>query len=334
MKLASIEKIISVAPHPNADKLELVRVLGWQAIVPKGQFKAGDSVVFITIDTILPYTDWSSFLADKEHPQKPIRLKTVKLRGEYSQGLILPLSILPENVRMWQIGADISGFLNVKKHVKEIPAKLSGQIRGAFPTFICAQTDEENAASNLDLVREVFKSKSLTITKKYDGASCTIIINDGEVERVCSRRMELEDSSNNSFWRVAKEINLFQVNDDEQLIIQGELMGPGIQGNQLKLSKPELFVFQIRTKNGFLPYPEMKAKSEQMGLKVVPLLQYIEINGSLEGELSKLQELADSLFLDDKNNLAEGIVVRPSNYPSCGSGRPLGFKIINRNYKD
>ena len=110
MKLASIEVIKEIAPHSNADSLEIAKVLGWQIIVRKGEFKAGESVVFIPIDTILPDAEWSAFL---KKGGKPIRLNTIRLRGEYSQGLVQPLSILPEHVRGWQEGADVGGELGV-----------------------------------------------------------------------------------------------------------------------------------------------------------------------------------------------------------------------------
>ena len=96
MKLASIEVIKSIKNHDNADSLELCEVLGWQTVVKKGIHKEGDKVVFITIDTIVPRCQWSEFLVDSKNPDKPIRLKNIKLRGEYSSGLIIPLSEFPE----------------------------------------------------------------------------------------------------------------------------------------------------------------------------------------------------------------------------------------------
>lgn len=333
MKLASIEEITNIKPHPQADRLEIAQVLGWQTVVQKDKFKVGDKIVFIVIDTILPKAPWSEFLADKDRPEKPIRLKTIKLRGEHSQGLVLPLDVLAEHMQSWQIGADVGGSLGVKKYEKEIPAQLAGDVKGVFPSYLCAQTDEENAASNLDLVKEVFAKKDLTVTKKLDGSSCTIVIKDGEIKHVCSRRMDLKETETNSFWAVARAIDLKKISPEEQLIIQGELMGPGIQGNQLKLLKPELYVFQVRVQDKFIPYYQMSSVCDRLGLKVVPLIKFVEIEGSFEEEQQKLQRCADSLTLDS-GAPAEGIVVRPSSYIAGGDGRPLGFKIINRNYKD
>lgn len=331
MKLASIETIKEIVPHGGADKLEIAKILGWQSIVKKGEFKAGDKVVFVVIDTILPKAPWSEFLADKNNPEKPIRLRTVKLRGEYSQGLVLPLTVLPENIQGWHESADVGGVLNIKKYEKEIPAQLSGEVLGAFPSFLAAQTDEDNGLSYPDLVNEVLKHEYITVTQKLDGSSCTIIIEDKEIKYVCSRRLSLKETEQNSFWRVARKLDLSKLSDG-RYVIQGELMGPGVQGNQLKLIEPELFVFQINYNGDFYPYVDMVYDCRNnLKCKYVPHVDDFHTINPISVE--DLQKLADSQVLPD-GGAAEGIVVRPQSYINAGNGRPLSFKIINRNYKD
>jgi hypothetical protein len=95
MKLASIEIIRSIKKHPNADTLDLMQVLGWQVVAKSGIHQQGDKIVFIPIDTVLPKENWSSSFVDKNNPDKPIRLKMIKLRGEHSSGVVLPLSLFP-----------------------------------------------------------------------------------------------------------------------------------------------------------------------------------------------------------------------------------------------
>ena len=337
MKLGSLEVIKSIKEHPNADALEIAQVLGWQTIVKKGEFREGDKIVFVVIDTILPKAPWSEFLADKKDPEKPIRLRTIKLRGQYSQGLVLPLSVLNGNsfaASTWQIGADVGAELGIKKYEKELPASLSGEIAGAFPSYIVSQTDEDNGLSNPDLVAEVLKHP-ITITRKYDGSSCTIVVDKGQITHVCSRRLSLKESASNAFWQVARELT---IPEDFTGVIQGEVCGPGIQGNQLKLLKPTLYVYQIRTKNGYMTHYNMAQFCQQnLNCKYVPTLGYYTPMVSVI-TLDDLIELADSQTLDneidDKGVPAEGIVVRPSDYRASGIDRPLGFKIINRNFKD
>jgi len=332
MKLASIETIKEIVSHSGADKLEIAKILGWQSIVKKGEFKAGDKIVFVVIDTILPNASWSEFLADKNNPEKPIRLRTVKLRGEYSQGFVLPLTVLPENVQGWHEGADVGGALGIKRYEKEIPAQLSGIALSAFPTYICAQTDEDNGLSYPELVSEVLKNEWITVTQKLDGSSCTIIIEDGEIKFVCSRRLALKETEENSFWKAARKLDLTKCGRG-RYILQGELCGPGINGNQLKLIEPELYVFQIKYEDSFYPYLDMVFECRNtFGCRYVPHIENFNTQIS-PISVEDLQKLADSQTLPD-GNAAEGIVVRPQNYINAGNGRPLSFKIINRNFKD
>jgi RNA ligase (TIGR02306 family) len=332
MKLASIETITDRIHHPNADTLDVVKVLGWQAITKRDEFKKGDKVVFIVIDTILPKAPWSEFLADKKNPDAPIRLKTIKLRHFYSQGLVLPLSVLPENVQGWHEGADVGGALGIKKYEKEIPAQLSGEVLSGFPNYICAQTDEDNGLSNPELVNEILKSNWITVTQKLDGSSCTIIIDDGKITQVCSRRLSLKETEQNSFWKAARKLDLSKC-ETGRYVIQGELMGPGIQGNQLKLLEPELYVFQIRRNDRFDSYISMVYACRNIfGCKYVKHIENYETKKT-PLTLDFFQELADKQTLPN-GEPAEGIVVRPLEYPTAGNGRPLSFKIINRNYKE
>jgi RNA ligase (TIGR02306 family) len=332
MKLASIETITDLIHHPNADKLDIVKVLGWQAVVQRDEFKKGDKVVFVVIDTILPRAPWSEFLADSKKPDAPIRLRTAKIRASYSQGLVLPLSVLPENIQGWHEGADVGGALGIKKYEKEIPAQLSGEVLGGFPGYICAQTDEDNGLSNPELVEEVLRNKWITVTEKYDGSSCTIIIEDKKITHVCSRRLSLKETNENAFWRVARKLDLSKINN-ERYVIQGELMGPGVQGNQLKLMEPELYVFQISRNNSFDSYLNMVWACRNMfNCKYVKHISNFDTSAG-KVDLDFLQGLADARTLPD-GKPAEGIVVRPLDYRSAGNGRPLSFKIMNRNYVD
>ncbi len=336
MKLASLEKIISISPHENADRLEIAKVLGWEVIVKKGEFKADDLCVFIPIDTILPFASWSEFLRSKNDPDKPIRLKTIKLRGRYSQGLVLPVSILPSNlidlsiIDQIKIGMDVSEILGIKKYEKVIPSHLTGQIKGDFPDYLVPRTDEDNGLSNPDIIKMVELHCPLVVTQKLDGSSCTMVVENGRIKEVCSRNLSIQESDNNAFWIAAKKINLNVL--PPSFILQAECMGPGIQGNQLKLNSPELFIFSIfdHPKNpnslGLISFMRIY-EANCNNLNLVPLIGIFDTP-------QNWQALADKQILPD-GNPAEGIVVRPFDPMRFhNKGRPLGFKIINRNYKD
>ncbi len=333
MKLASIETISDVRVHTNADRLEIATVLGWQTVIKKGDFKAGDKCVFVVIDTILPPAPWSAFLAHPSAPDLPIRLKTAKLRGEYSQGLALPLTVLPEHMRDWQIGADVGGELGIKKYEKEIPGVLSGEAKSAFPTHYAPRTDEDNGLSNPAIVEMVVRQERLGSTLKLDGSSCTVVIQDGVLSDVCSRNLSLREDSKNGFWRAVRKISLDRLPSawTGRTVLQGELMGPGIQGNQLKLMEPTLYLFNVyNDQTGWLSHSGVERTAELIGAQAVPAIQ---IEATDEMTMAGFQAIADRQRLAS-GVPAEGIVVRPVQPTTFGNGRPAGFKIINRNYAD
>lgn len=336
MKLASIEIIKSIKPHNNADSLELAEVLGWQTVIKKGIHKEGDKVVFITIDTIVPHCQWSEFLADSKNPDKPIRIKNIKLRGEYSSGLIIPLGEFPASFELYGIGADVTEILGITKYIKEIPANLSGETLGDFPTHLVSKTDEDNGLNDPILVDKVLNHDPyITVTSKLDGSSITLIVENGTLTQVCTRNLSKKETENNTFWKAARKLT---IPENWTGTIQGELCGNGIQRNQLKLEDIKIFVFQISQNGKFMTYEEMKDFCENsLRCDIVPLVCQLCVESTVKlwaNPLQKLQELADKQKYSSGLE-GEGIVIRPSSYPrGYSSRRPLGFKLINRNYKD
>lgn len=133
-KLVSIQEIKDVKPIENADKIEVVKILGWAVVVKKGEFKVGDKVVYAEIDSLFPEKEEFEFLRDRG-----FRIRTIRLRGQVSQGICFPIDILPEGE--YEIGDDVTEILGVTKYEPPIPACLSGRAKGTFPSFI-EKTDE------------------------------------------------------------------------------------------------------------------------------------------------------------------------------------------------
>src|SRR6185436_4978944 len=139
-KLASIQKVLEVNPIPNADAIEVLTVLGWKVVAKKGEFKVGDLVVYFEVDSILKESPEIEFLRKSN-----FRIKTIKLRGQVSQGLCLPLSILFGLVELphdpFAEGDDVTELLEVEKYEVYVPAQLAGERKGNFPDFL-SKTDE------------------------------------------------------------------------------------------------------------------------------------------------------------------------------------------------
>ncbi|MCH8319071.1 MAG: RNA ligase (ATP), partial [Bacteroidetes bacterium] len=167
-KLASIQKISTLEPIQDADAIEKATVLGWQLVVKKGEFKAGSLCVYCDIDSILPDRPEFEFLK-----QRKMRIKTIKLRGQISQGICFPLSILPPDTEIRE-DMEVTEILGIKKYEPPVPAHLQGVAKGKIPSFI-PKTDEPRIQVVQDTL-DSFKGEKCYITEKLDGSSVTYFI--------------------------------------------------------------------------------------------------------------------------------------------------------------
>jgi len=342
--LATIQTIKSVRKHPNADALDLVEVLGWTVVAKRDEFKVGDFCVYICIDTILPEQPTFEFLRNKH-----FRIKPIRLRGEASAGICFPLSILPmgksimandgkdnpvETQAQWETGDDVTNVLGVKHYEKPMPAELAGQAFGTIPGFLIV-TDEDNLRSYPDAVPELH-SHSYYITRKEDGSSGTFFIRNGEFG-VCSRRIHLKESESNGFWKMARKYNIEQALrtafPDMDIAIQGEIVGPGIQKNNLGLKELELRVFNVFDIKSryYLSYEKLVSFTTTYNIPMVPL---IEEGNIFSYTLDGLIKLANEQKYPT-DGPAEGIVVRPKEgFVSTALNKSWSGKVLNENYKE
>ena len=242
-KLATVRIINDIQPIDGADMIELAIVDGWKVVVAKNVVhKVGDMVIYCEIDSFLPVKEEFEFLRKSSYKkmgdQEGFRLKTIKLRGQVSQGLILPIHVLPL-LEMVHEGQDVTEMLGIVKYEPPIPAELAGKVKGLFPSFIW-KTDEERV-QNLASEYELYKTKNkdgmkFYVTEKLDGSSATYYFNNNEFG-VCSRNLELLETEGNTFWKVARELDIENKlrNLGYNICIQGELIGEGIQGNPYRI---------------------------------------------------------------------------------------------------
>ena len=280
-KLATIRKIDALRPIPDADAIECAVVGGWTTVVKKDEFKAGDLAVYCEIDSWIPH-EVAPFLSRGNFPRvynevKGERLRTVKLRGQLSQGLLLPLSTLTMVDSELFEGLDVSFPLGIVKYEAPVPAQLAGEVKGMFPGWI-QKTDQErvqNLKEELDYW--LGEQHVWEVTEKLDGSSMTVYLRDGEFG-VCSRNLELKPSETNSLWKVAvrNDLELKLRRANRNLALQGELIGEGIQGNPYKQKGQEFFLFDIYnidTSKYFTP-AERKAFVDEHDIKHVPVLAF------------------------------------------------------------
>ena len=328
-KLASIQRIKALEPIENADAIEKATVLGWQLVVKKGEFAVGDLCVYCEIDSLMPERPEFVFLK-----QRGMRVRTVRLRGQVSQGICFQLSILPPEVEIVE-DADVTEILGITKYEAPIPACLSGLMKGKFPSFI-PKTDETRVQI-LQKLLEKYAGEKCYVTEKIDGSSVTYYLNKGEFG-VCSRNLELLENEDNTLWKVARQLDienkLRALNGNYAL--QGEIMGEGIQSNKLKLRGQTVFFFNVFDidKYEYLSFENFTGFIANLGLQTVPI---IETDYILDTDINALIQKSIRKSLINKEAWAEGIVIRPvvekrdvSN-ADLQNGR-VSFKVVNAEF--
>jgi RNA ligase (TIGR02306 family) len=247
--------------------------------------------------------------------QEGFRLRTAKMKGQISQGLILPIFVLnPPDTNIYVQpfeGLDVTEMLDIVKYEPPIPANLAGKVKGLFPSFLI-KTDEERAQNiAVEYSALCFQSKhQFYVTEKLDGSSATFYINNGEFG-VCSRNLELLETENNSFWKVARELKLEENLRalEKNICLQGELIGEGIQGNPYGIKGQTVRFFSVylidsRTRLGI---KDLEDICFMIGLQTVPIL---ESNFLLPNTIEEMLQYAEGKSALNPKTEREGVVVR------------------------
>lgn len=332
-KLASIRMVKELNPIKGADAIEAARVDGWVCIVKKGEFQPNDLGVYFEIDSFLPGTDPRySFLESKFiifNEKKGARLRTIRLKKQIGQGLILPLNRFPE-LASAKLGDDVTDILGIEKWEPYIPAQLAGQVKGSFPSFI-SKSDQERVQNLVDELEE-HCGEEFEVSIKLDGASMTVFRNktDDMVNHgVCGRNWELKETPDNSLWRVTRKDRILEALDflDRNLAFQGEIIGEGIAGNPEKIKGQAFYIYNIFDIDKYsyvLPQERFeiieKLKAQGFNIKHVPVLPSI----ILEHTGDELLMMAEGTSLNPDTQ-REGLVFKSKN-------SDFSFKAISNWY--
>lgn len=339
-KLATIERIVNITPIPDADKIELAQVLGWKVVVQKGLYHVGSLVVYCQIDSLLP----------KDRPEfeflksSNYRIRTIKLRGQISQGICFPLEILNANTQ-WHIeelektrlalhdladspvGLDVTEELGIEKYEAPIPAELAGNAKGGFPGFMMV-TDEDRIQI-LPHIPIEYAGQSFVTTEKLDGSSGSFYWKNGAFG-VCGRNWEYYESPTNSFWKFARQNFLEEKLGTlgRNLGLQGEIIGEGIQKNKYKLRGQTVRFFRMFDidKYEFLPYHEMVEIIDYLRLETVPILDWDYI---LPASVDEILAYAEGKSALNPQTEREGVVF--VRHEVRNQGR-LSFKAISNKF--
>lgn len=324
-KDATIELVENIRKHPNADKLDLCNILGFSCVTKREQFSDGDKIVYVRPDTVFPAADWAA----EYRKYSPKRIKAIRLRGEWSEGVIIPFTALPqeylEQLTNIEIGTEISDVIGITHYEPPMPQDLSA--KGGLPHGI-PKTDEER----FENLKRLPYGEVIDVQLKIDGQSCSYYY-DFETKEfgVLGRTLEIKPDAENRYtenvalYDIETKLRAYGEKEQLSLVIRGESYGAGLQGHEnnphAKMNKgwAMFSVFLIKERK----YAEkdhryyFKTVAAEIELPIAPIL---EENVILTPELVQKYSIGIS---EIKGKPFEGVVLKLPND---------SFKIINKNY--
>ena len=278
-KLATIRKIDEIRPIPDADAIEAAVIGGWVVVIRKGEFAVGDFAIYCELDSWIPHTI-APFLSKGHEPRTfegivGERLRTVKLRGVCSQGLLLPLSVVDSDIELTE-GTDVSENLGIVKWDAPIPAQLSGIVKGSFPSW-GKRTDQERCQNLVDEIQQAYDNDvKFEVTIKLDGTSMSFGKSpDGEYT-ICSRNLNLKtDQSGNTLVNLCSKYEIERkLQDLPSIMLSGECIGEGVQKNKETIKGQDVYIFDVwdPIRQSYVSNDERYELVSKLGLKHVPIL--------------------------------------------------------------
>jgi len=386
-KLATVATVLGITPIEWADSIEIAQIRGWKVVTRKNEFKVGDLCIYLEIGSVCPdgvpveFQEELKTLSKRlsKHPseknilsermseisnmntrpefeflrQKKFLIKTSKIRGTISQGIVFPIDILTKvgvdlNTFKLHDGMDLTDLLGVTQYIEPEPANLSGDAKGQFPHN--QLSSDEERIENLNEVYPILRQYKYVVSEKLEGTSSTFFLSGLNVVEfgVCSRSLNLKETENNTFWKVARKLNIEEkmrkYAETHNLInfnIQGEVVGEGIQSNIYKLKGQTVRLyaaFNIDTQTYF-EYEQFLSMVNEMGLDTCPI---IYTDYELPENFDNLFELVDNFKTTFGNDIgkfvAEGLVfvaknVKPYETITRSGFNRLSFKVKARTYE-
>lgn len=354
-RLATIQKIANIVPVENSDSLDCLTIQGWEVVSKRGTFKTGDLCVYFEIDSIVPDKPEFEFLRNKK-----FRIRTIKLRGQVSQGLAIPLDeCLPEN--SYCENQDVTDIIGVTKYDPQHDAELKmfaeQAIRNnnklnkflmkfpwyrklmfkpkklSFPNFI--RKTDETRVQNLPDVFETEKDTKFEVTCKIDGCSISLFLVKNRkrflwfgkkyIFGVCSRNIHLVKPDNSHYWLIAKQFNIEStlkdlIGDNDYVVLQGEIIGTNIQGNKYKVNQYDLYAFNLIFSKDNKTLDTV-TMSEMLMPYGIKTVPILETGFKLT-TINELIKYSNGKSVLNPNVMREGIVVRNRD-------KNISFKVIS-----
>lgn len=354
------KEIVEVKTHPNADKLDVLKVGEYQLVSGKGNYKTGDTVVIIPEKSIIPknspiYEEYEKYLTG---PDKD-RVKGIRLRGEFSEAITWPLDKLSDAIKVYfydldkstpaidlervmtdlevvqdaSIGEDISEFLGIKKYEAPIPYNMKGEIE-AFKGTLARKHDVYQYASYADEIQG-----QVMITEKLHGSQINYFWYPDGTSQISSkgilkRDQAIKESDQNLYWQAARNSDLKGVAEiisaifrvDKQVQLIGEVI-PVQKGYTYGQTEKVVKLFEVLVDGKSIPFSQMVDPAVKLW---VPIIYIGDIN---EVDLAKLSKGKEQVS-GNEEHIKEGIVIKTVDDKKAEDGKRLVLKVINPKYKD
>jgi len=362
-QLATIRIIEKISPIEGADKIDVCNLkdLGYDCVIKKNKYYVGEKVIYIECDSICPEKPEFEDLRECK-----FRIKIRKFRKQISEGLVMPISILPSDCKIEE-GKDVTDIIGIKNYVRaseedeeiniskknrskfmrfmmnisifrKVYLALNSNIKGNWPSKLgIIKTDENRIQVCGKLLMEHY-NEEWYITEKCDGQSATfftyIISKWGRKVKkfgVCSRNIWLKTKTNSSFWRLVDKYNLEKVMKDYPFLItiQGECIGQSIQKNKYKLEDIDLLVFNLFKDSIMCSVDEMESTCKELGLKTVPILTKSFIPSKEIGEGKETKEVIDFMVKLSQGDSKLFKRKREGIVCRLKTNPKISFKVIN-----
>jgi RNA ligase (TIGR02306 family) len=339
--LITVERVTEVEHHPNADRLDIITVLGYKVITGRDQFKVDDTAIYFPADIlitpnvaeelgVIKYLKHAIYPGDIAKTQ--CRVSACRLRGVPSHGFVTgPLGPGP-----CECGKDLTGTYGGIKY--EPPVRLGGGNAARSLTAFHSYTDIENVQRYPNLIPE---GVAVRVTEKLHGTNCRLglVLDDGEFKLVAGSHKVRRTSGEGLYWEPMDEavMNLLTELCDEKhsVVVFGEIFGPGIQ--DLDYGRPDhgFRVFDISVDGVYLDWDAILAACGPCGVHTVPLLYVGPYHAKLVEELTYGPTVvSDAEDIRSKFKGREGVVVTSLYEQVAPRGGRMIVKSVSADYRD
>lgn len=306
--------------HNNADTLSIADIegSGWQVVVRTDDFALEGTAIYIPVDTIVPEKPEFEFLRDKK-----FRIKAIKLRGEYSYGVLIP------NKDNLSVGEDVTERIGIKKYEPPLPIDMSGEIVPyAEVDWICKYTDVERYENFFNVFKE---GEEVIVTEKIHGSNLRVAKNDNNL-LVGGHNWMWKETERNLYWKAIKQNGFDKILLEklpDKLILFGEVYGKKVQTLQYGLDTQKIVFYDAFQNERYFEWDEFLKLMKEIDLlnNIVPVLY----RGGYDS--NKIKELAQGNTLLSGDHLKEGVIVKPVQERVDGKLGRVILKFINPMYE-